>query len=77
MGEVSPRSDHEDDGRQVGNYWSSRWIPHRRAGPTLDALTTMANVLHVYRPGVAVQVSGQAELLYGVSANLARRRPPE
>jgi hypothetical protein len=38
-----------EDGRQVDNYWSSRWIPHRRAGPTFDPLTTMANVLHVPR----------------------------
>ena len=49
MCEVSPRYYHEHDGRQVGNQWSSRWIPHRRAGPMLHALTTMANVLHVLR----------------------------
>jgi hypothetical protein len=74
MGEVSPRSDHEHDGRRVDNHWSSGWIPHRRAGPTLDALTTMRTSCMSYRQGVAVQVSGEAELLYGVSANLARRR---
>jgi hypothetical protein len=34
----------------------------------------MANVLHVLPSGVTVQVSGQAELVYGVSANLVRRR---
>jgi hypothetical protein len=66
---------HERDGRQVGNQRFSRWIPHRRAGPTLHALTTMANVLHGLPSGCDRQVSHQAEVCDRTDTRVVRLPP--